>query len=77
MVLRISVGKKAGLRPGDLVGAITGEAKVPSRVLGGIKIGHDYSLVEVPESLADRIMGALKQATIRGKAVKVRPYREE
>ena len=51
--------------------------KVPSRVIGAIKVGHDYSLVEVPESLADRIMGALAKATIRGKTVKVRPYRED
>ena len=36
----------------------------------------DYSLVEVPEVLADRIMAALGKATIRGKQVQARRYRE-
>ena len=47
-LLRISVGKEESIRPADLVGAIAGEAGVPSRVIGAIKIHDDYSLVEVP-----------------------------
>ena len=31
-LLRISVGKEESIRPADLVGAIAGEAGVPSRV---------------------------------------------
>jgi len=71
MLLRISIGKEASIRPADLVGAIAGEAGVPSRVIGAIKIHDDYSLVEVPEELAERIMVALGRTKIRGNKVTV------
>ena len=59
-LLQISVGKEESIRPADLVGAIAGEAGVPSRVIGAIKIHDDYSLVEVPEELSERIIAALQ-----------------
>jgi ATP-dependent RNA helicase DeaD len=70
-LLRISVGKEESIRPADLVGAIAGEAGVPSRVIGAIKIHDDYSLVEVPEELTERIVMALKRTKIRGHKVTV------
>jgi ATP-dependent RNA helicase DeaD len=70
--LFVGAGRDAGIRPGDLVGAITGEADVPSRSLGAIEIADRFSLVEVPEALADRIIAALKATKIRGKKVQVR-----
>jgi len=71
MLLKISVGKQDSIRPADLVGAIAGEAGVPSRVIGAIKIHDDYSLVEVPEELSDRIIEALRRTKIRGHKVTV------
>ncbi|MFY0568316.1 DEAD/DEAH box helicase [Archangium lansingense] len=70
--LFIGVGRHAGVRPADLVGAIAGEAGVEGRRIGAIEIGDNYSLVEVPEPLADQIVAALRQATLRGKKVQVR-----
>jgi ATP-dependent RNA helicase DeaD len=69
-------GRQAGIRPADLVGAITGEAGVPSRALGAIEIADKFSLVDVPESLAEEIIKALRQTTIRGKKVTVRRDRD-
>ncbi|MQA31369.1 MAG: DEAD/DEAH box helicase [Luteitalea sp.] len=73
--LFIGAGRQAGIRPGDLVGAITGEAAVESRLLGAIEIADRFSLIEVPDTLADGIVEALKAATIRGKKVTVRRER--
>jgi ATP-dependent RNA helicase DeaD len=70
--LFVGAGRKAGIRPGDLVGAITGEAGLTSRSVGAIEIADNFSLVDVPESLADSIIAALKATTIRGKKVPVR-----
>ncbi|MBP8272848.1 MAG: DEAD/DEAH box helicase [Acidobacteria bacterium] len=75
-MLRFGIGKKAGVGPGDLVGAIAGESGLKSSILGGIKVSHEYSLVEVPESSAEQIIDALSKATIRGKKVEVRRYKE-
>jgi ATP-dependent RNA helicase DeaD len=70
--LFVGAGRAAGVRPADLVGAITGEAGVPSRALGAIEIADKFSLVEVPDALADRIIAALKATKIRGNKVHVR-----
>jgi ATP-dependent RNA helicase DeaD len=71
MVLKISVGKDENVRPADLVGAIAGEARIPSGVIGAIKVHDDYSLVEVPAEVAERVVTALKRTQIRGHRVTV------
>jgi ATP-dependent RNA helicase DeaD len=70
--LFIGAGREAGMRPGDLVGAITGEAGIASRDLGAIEIADRFSLIEVPEARAEDIMAALRATTIRGKKVLIR-----
>ncbi len=73
--LFIGAGRADGVRPKDLVGAITGEAGVSGRQIGSIQIGDKFSLVEVADDVADEILRALQTAFIKGKKVKVR--REE
>ena len=74
--LFIGAGREAGIRPGDLVGAITGEAGVASRDLGAIEIADRFALIEVPQSQADAIVAALRATTLRGKKVTVRLDRD-
>ena len=74
--LWVGAGKRAGIRPGDLVGAITGEAGVDSSAVGAIKILEGYSLVQVAAPLASRITAALKNAKVRGEKVSVRRDRQ-
>ena len=64
--LFVGAGRRAGIRPGDLVGAITGEAGVQSHAIGAIEIGDGFSLVDVPEEMADAIIAALRATKIRG-----------
>jgi ATP-dependent RNA helicase DeaD len=64
--LFVGAGRRAGIRPGDLVGAITGEAGIQSRAIGAIEIGDGFSLVDVPEERADDIIAALRATKIRG-----------
>jgi ATP-dependent RNA helicase DeaD len=70
--LFIGAGRRGRIRPADLVGAITAEAGVPSRVLGGIEIGEDYSLIEVPEAMADDIVKSMRKASLRGQKILIR-----
>jgi ATP-dependent RNA helicase DeaD len=71
----IGAGRRAGVRPADLVGAITGETGITSRDLGAIEIADRHSLIEVPESLASQVIEALRGSAIRGKKVIVRADR--
>jgi ATP-dependent RNA helicase DeaD len=68
----IGVGRKAGIRPADLVGAIANEARIHSREIGAIDIADGFSLVEVPGAAVESIITALRGTTIRGKKVTVR-----
>ena len=72
----VGAGHEAGIRPGDLVGAIANEAKVHSNVIGSIEIEDRFSIVDVPESLAARIIDLLGRARIKGRRVPVRLFRQ-
>ena len=72
----VGAGRSTGTRPADLVGAITGEAHLTSRQLGKITIGPHHSLVEVPQALVDRVIGALQRTTLRGQRIEVREQRD-
>jgi ATP-dependent RNA helicase DeaD len=74
--LFVGAGRQAGIRPADLVGAITNEAGITSRDLGAIEITDRFSLVEVPEGQLDDIAAAMRKATLRGQKVPVRRDRD-
>ena len=63
--LSVGIGRRAGVRPQDLVGAITGEAGVPGSVVGAIEIGDEVSIVEVAEEVAAQVLRKLRGARIK------------
>jgi ATP-dependent RNA helicase DeaD len=73
--LFVSTGRSAGVRPQDLVGAITGESSLSGRDIGAIEIADRFSLVEVPESAADDVVAALRRTSIKGRSATVRRER--
>ena len=74
--LFVGAGRGAGIRPQDLVGAITGESGLNGRDIGAIEITDRFSLVEVPESAADEVIAALRATTIKGRKATVRRDRD-
>jgi ATP-dependent RNA helicase DeaD len=74
--LFIGAGRRAGIRPADLVGAIANESGISSRDLGQIEIADGFSLVEVPEEAADHVIRSLKRSSIRGNKVTIRRDRD-
>jgi ATP-dependent RNA helicase DeaD len=75
--LYVGLGRRAGVRPADLVGAIANEAGIDARAVGSIEIADRFSIVEVPDDAAEDIIGALRSTTIRGRRVMVRRDRED
>lgn len=71
----IGAGRSTGIRPQDLVGAIANEAGISGREIGAIEISDRFSLVEIPENAADRVIDALRESTIKGKKTVVRRER--
>lgn len=74
--LFVGLGREAGIRPGDLVGAITGETGLTGRDIGAIEIHQRFALVEVPAPAADEVVQALRATMIKGRKATVRRDRE-
>jgi ATP-dependent RNA helicase DeaD len=68
--LFLSVGSKDGIRPGELLGAITGEAGIQGSQVGRIELRDTFSRVEVESGVAERVIRALNGTTIRGRSVR-------
>lgn len=75
--LYIGAGREAGIRAGDLVGAIANEAGLNSNVIGVVEVMDHFSLVEVPEVLAREIIDTLSRTRIKGQKVAVRLFTEQ
>lgn len=67
--LFINVGRNQHVKPGDIVGAIAGEAGVSGSVVGAIDIKESYSFVDVDRRNAEKVMRAMMNAKIRGLTV--------
>jgi ATP-dependent RNA helicase DeaD len=63
--LSLNMGKRHGIRPNDIVGAIAFHADIPGSVIGKIFIEDRHTLVDVPESLAAQVLATNGKAKIR------------
>ncbi len=70
--LFIAAGSRAGVRPGDIVGAIANEAGVPGKAIGSIDIWDRFTFVELPAQYQDQVLQRMANATIRGRPVEIR-----
>ncbi len=84
---RIEVGRKHGVEPGNIVGAISNEGKLNSRDIGRIRLFDFFSLVDLPNDLPEEKLHKLRSVWVcdeqlqisldnGGKALPSRPGRE-
>ncbi|WP_409306961.1 ATP-dependent RNA helicase DbpA [Pectobacterium sp. B1J-3] len=72
MTLCIDGGRKAKIRPGDILGALTGEAGITAAEVGKIDLFPMHAYVAIRQSSAKRAMQQLQSGKIKGKNCKVR-----
>ena len=61
------VGFQAGIKPGNVVGAIANEIESESQYIGHIKIYDDFSTVDLPGKLPKDALAHLKKVRVCGK----------
>lgn len=71
--LFINVGRKDGIRPKDVLGAIAGETGIPGKVIGTIDIYDNYTFVEVPKEYAKEVLFRMKNNQIKGNKINIEP----
>lgn len=69
--LMVSIGRRDYVRPGDIVGAIAGEANIPGNTIGSIDIFDKFTYVDVPKDVANRVVDAMEGNTIKGHRVNI------
>jgi len=71
VTLRISGGRKQKLRPGDILGALTGEAGgLQSEQVGKIEIHEHFAYVAIASGVAQAAQRSLSEGHIKGKKFK-------
>lgn len=70
--LCIQGGRKDKVRPGDILGALTGEAGIDSKAVGKITVTDYASYVAIASQEAERALTSLRNGRIKGRKFKVR-----
>ena len=69
--LRIDAGKSDKLRPGDILGALTGEAGLPAKAIGRIVVQATRSYVAIARAQAPQALARLREGRIKGRRFRV------
>lgn len=70
--VKMNLGKKQGIRPGDVVGTITGEIGVSGKTIGKIHIFNDHTLLDISENHVQKILkNSNGQYKLRGVPVRL------
>ena len=70
--LQIVGGRKEKIRPGDVLGALTGEAGFSANQVGKINVNEFSTYVAVDRQIAAQALKRLSEGKVKGKRVKVR-----
>jgi ATP-dependent RNA helicase DeaD len=70
--LFIDAGREAGVRPADIVGAITGETGISGQAIGAIDLYDRFTFVEVPSESAEQVLAGMRHVKIRNRPVRVK-----
>jgi ATP-dependent RNA helicase DeaD len=67
-----SIGRAAGVRPGDIVGAIANEVGIPGRQIGKVSLFDHKTFVGLSKIDAEQLLSAHDTLEIRGKHVNLK-----
>ena len=65
----VNLGRRQGIRPGDILGAIAGECDIPGSDIGEIEVLENYSFFNVASKHKNHILSKMKNAQIKGQNV--------
>jgi ATP-independent RNA helicase DbpA len=71
MTLRIDGGRGDKLRPGDILGALTGDAGLPGDAIGKIDVFATRAYVAIARDLAGKALSRLRAGKIKGRSFRI------
>ncbi|RLU01432.1 MAG: ATP-dependent helicase, partial [Ketobacter sp.] len=74
---RIEVGRRSGIKPRDIVGAIANEAGIESTFIGDIILRDEFSTVDLPSGMPKELFNQMKKIRVRGTPIRITRYGKE
>jgi ATP-dependent RNA helicase DeaD len=70
-VFRLEVGRRHGVQPGNIVGALAHEGDLHGSEINGIDIRDDHTLVRLPAQIPDHVLRHLAGVVVRGRPLAI------
>ncbi len=68
---RLEVGRRDGVQPANIVGAIAHTADLAGTQINGVDIRDDHTLVRLPASISTQMLSKLRRVRVRGKVLDI------
>jgi ATP-dependent RNA helicase DeaD len=75
-VFRLEVGRRHGVQPGNIVGALAHEGDLHGSEINGIDIRDDHTLVRLPAEIPEHVLRHLAGIIVRGQPLAIQRIRE-
>ncbi len=72
--LWIGGGRKDKVRPGDILGALTGDGGIPGSEVGKIDIFDNHAFVALKREFSDKAISCLRNGKVKGRSFNVRKF---
>ncbi|MBU6378579.1 MAG: DEAD/DEAH box helicase [Gammaproteobacteria bacterium] len=70
-VYRLDVGRRHGVQPGNIVGALAHEGNLRGSDINGIDIRDDHTLVRLPATMPEQVLKHLQGVKVRGRPLAI------
>jgi len=71
-IFRLEVGRRHGVQPGNIVGALAHEGDLHGSEINGIDIRDDHSFVRLPAAIPEHVLKHLAEVVVRGQRLDIR-----
>jgi ATP-independent RNA helicase DbpA len=72
VTIAVDAGRQQKLRPGDLLGALTGDAAIPASAVGKIDVFPTRTYVAIVRDWHEKALQGLRSSKIKGRTLRVR-----
>jgi ATP-dependent RNA helicase DbpA len=72
VTIAVDAGRQQKLRPGDLLGALTGDAGIPATAVGKIDVFPTRTYVAIARDWYEKALQGLRASKIKGRTIRVR-----
>jgi len=72
---RLEVGRKHGVLPGNIVGALAHEGDLHGTEINGLSIRDDHTLVRLPAEISEKTLAHLRKVEVRGRPLEISRYK--